>query len=75
MLATFNRKTLAPLVVEVSLAFWREASRTAFDLCGPPIQERMEIVKKIQPLAIQCQFCNERYELSIDDCIAAWNRK
>ena len=37
-----------------------------------PIPERMEIVKKKEPLSIQCQFCNERYELSIDDCIAAW---
>ena len=37
-----------------------------------PIPERMEIVKKKEPLTIQCQFCNERYELSIDDCIAAW---
>lgn len=37
-----------------------------------PISERMEIVKKKKPLSIQCQFCNERYTLSIDDCIAAW---
>ena len=37
-----------------------------------PIPERMEIVQKKEPLTIQCQFCNARYELSIDDCIAAW---
>jgi molecular chaperone Hsp33 len=37
-----------------------------------PIPERMEIVKKKEPLTIQCQFCNERYTLSIDDCVAAW---
>lgn len=37
-----------------------------------PIPERMEIVKKKEPLTIQCQFCNERYTLSIDDCIAFW---
>lgn len=40
-----------------------------------PIPERMEIVQKKEPLSVQCQFCNERYELSIDDCIAAWNEK
>ena len=40
-----------------------------------PIPDRMEIVKKGEPLAIRCQFCNHRYELTIDDCIAAWNRK
>ena len=38
-----------------------------------PISERMEIVKKNQPISIQCQFCNARYELSIAECIAAWN--
>ena len=38
-----------------------------------PIPERMEIVKKKEPLTVQCQFCNELYEMSIDDCIAAWN--
>ena len=40
-----------------------------------PISERMEIVKANEPLSIQCQFCNERYELTIEDCIAAWNEK
>lgn len=40
-----------------------------------PIPERMEIVKKGEPLAIQCQFCNQRYELTINDCITAWNQK
>lgn len=40
-----------------------------------PIPERMEIVKKGEPLSVQCQFCGERYNLSIDDCIAAWNEK
>lgn len=39
-----------------------------------PIPERMEIVKKGEPVAIQCQFCNRRYELTVDECIAAWNR-
>jgi molecular chaperone Hsp33 len=40
-----------------------------------PIPDRMEIVKKGKPIGIQCQFCNERYELSIEECSAAWNEK
>ena len=40
-----------------------------------PIPERMEIVKKNETISVECQFCNERYELTIDDCIAAWNEK
>jgi len=40
-----------------------------------PIPERMELVKKNEPVGIQCQFCNERYELSIEECIVAWNKK
>ncbi len=40
-----------------------------------PIPERMELVKKKEPVGIQCQFCNERYELSIEECIVAWNTK
>lgn len=40
-----------------------------------PIPERMELVKKNDPVGIQCQFCNERYELTIDECIVAWNTK
>ena len=40
-----------------------------------PIPERMELVQKKEPVRINCQFCNRHYELSIDECIAAWNRK
>ncbi|QBG48629.1 Hsp33 family molecular chaperone HslO [Verrucomicrobia bacterium S94] len=40
-----------------------------------PIPDRMTIVKKNEPLGISCQFCNKRYELSIPECIAAWNEK
>ncbi|MDF7823117.1 Hsp33 family molecular chaperone HslO [Pontiellaceae bacterium B12227] len=40
-----------------------------------PIPDRMTIVKKGEPIGISCQFCNERYELSIDECIVAWNTK
>jgi redox-regulated HSP33 family molecular chaperone len=40
-----------------------------------PIPDRMEIVQKGENVGIQCQFCNERYELTIDECIVAWNQK
>jgi molecular chaperone Hsp33 len=40
-----------------------------------PIPERMELVKAKENIGIRCQFCNERYELTIDECIVAWNQK
>jgi molecular chaperone Hsp33 len=40
-----------------------------------PIPERMELVQKKEPVKINCQFCNRHYELSIDECIVAWNKK
>jgi molecular chaperone Hsp33 len=40
-----------------------------------PIPERMELVLKKEPVVIHCQFCNRRYELSIEECIAAWNAR
>jgi molecular chaperone Hsp33 len=40
-----------------------------------PIPDRMTIVKRKEPLGISCQFCNTRYEMSIEECIAAWNEK
>jgi molecular chaperone Hsp33 len=40
-----------------------------------PIPDRMTIVKRNEPVGINCQFCNERYEMSIGECIAAWNQK
>lgn len=40
-----------------------------------PIPDRMTIVKKNEPLGISCQFCNERYEMSIEECVVAWNKK
>lgn len=53
--------------------------------CGPgkmgavlralPYGDRMDIVKKNEPLAVSCRFCGARYELSIADCIRAWNEK
>jgi molecular chaperone Hsp33 len=40
-----------------------------------PIPERMEMVKKKEDVAINCRFCGERYVLTVDDCIRAWNTK
>lgn len=39
------------------------------------INDRMDIVKKKEPLKIRCQFCNELYTLPIDECIVLWNTK
>lgn len=39
-----------------------------------PIPERMEIVKKNEPINVRCQFCNTLYNMSIEDCVAAWNQ-
>jgi molecular chaperone Hsp33 len=40
-----------------------------------PIPDRMTMVKKNEPVGISCQFCNERYEMTIEECIVAWNQK
>lgn len=40
-----------------------------------PIPDRMTMVKRNEPVGISCQFCNERYEMSIEECIVAWNTK
>jgi molecular chaperone Hsp33 len=40
-----------------------------------PIPDRMTMVKRNEPVGISCQFCNTRYELSIEECILAWNTK
>ncbi len=50
------------------------------DKLGPALRclsyaERMDIVQKKEDIAIRCHFCNERYVLTVDDCIRAWNEK
>ncbi len=40
-----------------------------------PHATRMEIVEEGKPLVMNCQFCNARYELSIDECANAWNNR
>lgn len=40
-----------------------------------PYGERMDRVRKGEPVAISCRFCGQRYELGIDECIRAWNEK
>lgn len=51
--------------------------------CGPdkmsavlralPYADRMDIVRKNEPLTVSCRFCGRRYTLSIEECIRAWN--
>lgn len=38
-------------------------------------EDRMDIVQKKEPVAVNCRMCNERYVLTIDECIAAWNSR
>ncbi len=40
-----------------------------------PVPDRMTMVKRNEPVGISCQFCNHRYEMSIEECIVAWNTK
>ncbi|MCO5062396.1 MAG: Hsp33 family molecular chaperone HslO [Kiritimatiellae bacterium] len=40
-----------------------------------PYSERMDIVRKQEPVVVNCRFCGERYSLSIDECIQEWNRR
>ena len=40
-----------------------------------PIPDRMELVQRKENVVIHCRFCNKRYELTLNECIAAWNRK
>ncbi len=36
--------------------------------------DRMDIVQKEEPVKLRCHFCNEAYELTVEDCIRAWNQ-
>jgi molecular chaperone Hsp33 len=38
-------------------------------------EDRMDIVRKQEPVAISCRMCNERYVLSIEECIQVWNNR
>lgn len=40
-----------------------------------PIPDRMDMVKKKEEVVVNCRFCCERYVLTVDDCIRAWNTK
>ncbi len=40
-----------------------------------PHTERMELVQKGEEVKVNCQFCNTKYVLSIDDCVNIWNDK
>lgn len=38
-----------------------------------PYGDRMDIVRKNEPVVVNCQFCRERYEMSVEECIKLWN--
>ena len=40
-----------------------------------PYGERMDMVKKAENVVVSCRFCNTKYELTIDECVKAWNEK
>lgn len=40
-----------------------------------PYADRMEMVQKKEDVVVACRFCGERYTLTLDDCIRAWNGK
>ncbi len=44
----FEQKNLPPLRMEVSLAFWQDEVRTFFDPAAPPVNERMEAIRKLR---------------------------
>jgi molecular chaperone Hsp33 len=37
--------------------------------------DRVDIVQKQEDVSIRCHFCNERYVLTVAECIRAWNEK
>ncbi|WP_372799318.1 Hsp33 family molecular chaperone HslO [Pontiella sp.] len=40
-----------------------------------PIPDRMTMVKRKEPVGINCQFCSKHYKMTINECIVAWNQK
>lgn len=40
-----------------------------------PYGDRMDMVRKNEPVVVNCRFCGQRYALSIAECIVAWNEK
>ena len=38
-----------------------------------PYADRMEMARERKGTAVTCRFCSRRYEVTIDDCILAWN--
>lgn len=55
--AEFSQKRLPGFLMEVSLAFWREEARAAYDPFGPSVQERIEGIRALHdagiPLALR----------------------
>jgi len=40
-----------------------------------PYGDRAELVRKREEVAVRCHFCGERYTLTINQCINAWNHR
>ena len=49
-------------------------SRDKMDVvvCSLSYADRMDILQKGEPLRINCQFCNHRYVMSMEECRTAW---
>lgn len=47
-----SRKRQPGLVIEVSLAFWQEAARKAYDPCAPTVEDRIEGIRLLQRAGI-----------------------
>ncbi|MCS6770854.1 MAG: Hsp33 family molecular chaperone HslO [Kiritimatiellae bacterium] len=50
-----------------------DAEKMGAVLRALPYEDRMDILRKREPLTVTCRFCGRRYTLSIEDCIRAWN--
>lgn len=40
-----------------------------------PYGDRMDVVRKQEPVVVTCRFCGARYQMSVEECIRAWNEK
>lgn len=52
MYEPFAKNMQPGFVMEVSLAFWQESAREAYDPCAPPIEERIEAIRLLKKAGI-----------------------
>lgn len=48
----FERKGIPAFQVQVSLAFWRDKARAAYDICAPAVEDRIEGVRFLREAGI-----------------------